>query len=156
MSFLNFLFGKKRIFKHPVLGDFTSDRTKGNDKSKTYTWYGYVNLETGNVSDYVSSIFVNGNENSPYSNQLHFITELVQNWTNKYLLEIEQKINQESFSKKVALRNWKKEFYLSAVYANNVKTLDFELTLESKTNPEYPTIGIAVKNGIIYKAELYQ
>ncbi|WBU89770.1 hypothetical protein [Cellulophaga omnivescoria] len=155
MSFLNFLFGKKRTFKHPVLGVFTSDRIKGNSTAKTYTWYGYFNLETNNVNDYVSSIFINGNNNTPYSNQLQFITQLIENWQDNYLLEIEQKINEQDFSNNPDLINWQNKFYLSAIYTNNFKSLDFELTLESKQNPNYPTISVNIKNAIILNVALY-
>ncbi|SNQ42972.1 hypothetical protein [Cellulophaga lytica] len=155
MGLISYIFGSKKVFNHPYLGEFISQRIKGNNTSKTYYWIGETNLYYNDSADCVTSIFINGNNTSPYPNQLNFISDLLKNWKNDYLLKIENEISNQDFFKKQELKNWKNEFFLAAIYTNSDKGLDFELNLESKQNQEYPTISIAVKNGIISKVELY-
>ncbi|MGJ8734331.1 MAG: hypothetical protein ACSHW4_14340 [Cellulophaga sp.] len=164
MGLIDLIFGRKKVFNHPYLGNFTSQRIKSNNSLKTYYWIGDTCLVNNNGDEFATSLFINGNTNSPYNNQLSFISELVQNWKNDYFLKIEEEINTQGFSKKEELKNWENEFYLSAIYANNAKALDFELTLESihfeltlksTHNVNYPTISVTVKNAIISKVDLY-
>ena len=152
MSIKDLLFGKKKTFNHPKIGAFKSDRIKGNNSTKAYTWLGETSIGNNTTK---TIIFLEGNNKSPYSKHLDFISELMENWEREYLPNIESEIIKNGIDKVEPFSNWKNDLYLAAIYSTNKKSSDFELNLESIDDEKSDTIGIDVKNGIISKVEIY-
>jgi len=140
-------------FNHPVLGILKSQRIKGNNHTKNYTWYGNIILNNKSLK---TTIILEGNNLSPFTNHLNFISQLIQNWESEYLPKIENKINENGIDKIKKYSNWKNDFYLSAIYLMNNKNSEFELTLEPLDNKKTDAIGIEIKNNIIIKVEKYE
>jgi hypothetical protein len=153
MNLIDSLFGKKRTFNHPIIGILKSQRIKGNNLIKNYTWYGNIIL---NNNSQETTIILEGNNSSPFPNHLDFISLLIENWNNEYLPKIENKINENGINKIEKYSNWKNNFYLSAIYPLNNKSSDFELTLEPLDNEKTDFIGIEIKNNIITRIEKYE
>ena len=152
MNLIDSLFGKKKTFKHPIIGVLKSQRVKGNNHTKSYTWYGSVFL---NDKALKTTIILEGNNLSPFPNHLIFISQIVKHWESDYLLKIESKIKENGIDNIEKYSNWKNEFYLSAIYPLNGKNSDFELTLAPLNNKKTNSIGIEIKNNIITKIEKY-
>ena len=152
MDLINTLFGTKKTFKHPVIGMLKSERIKGNKHTKSYSWYGNIILSNQKNK---TTIILEGNNLSPFTNHLNFISELIQNWESEYVPKIETHINKNGINKIPKYSNWKNNFYLSAIYPLNNKSTAFELTLEPFDDKQTNTIGIEIKNNIITKVETY-
>ena len=56
MNIIESLFGKKKTFNHPVIGALESQRIKGNDHTKIYTWYGSIILGNKPLQTYFKSL----------------------------------------------------------------------------------------------------
>ncbi|MEP2280952.1 hypothetical protein [Maribacter sp.] len=152
MSIVDLLFGKKKTFNHAKLGILKSDRIKGNNQTKTYTWRGSILMGT-NTTD--TLMYLEGNNSAPFSNHTDFVSQLVENWESTYLPDIEEEIRKKRIDQVEGFSNWKNDFYLAAIYAKNKKNTDFEITLEHEDGKNLDTIGIDVKNGIIANVEIY-
>jgi len=152
MNLINALFGSKNTFNHPVIGVLKSERIKGNNQTKTYSWYGQIKL---NNKLFETTIILEGNHSSPFPNHLNFICQIIESWKSEYIPKIETEIIKKGINKIPAYSNWKNEFYLSAIYARNNKSSEFELTLEPLNRDEIDSIGVEIKNNIITKVEKY-
>ncbi|WP_405397820.1 hypothetical protein [Maribacter sp. Asnod2-G09] len=152
MSISDLLFGKKKTFNHPILGTLKSDRIKGNNQTKTYTWRGSILIGNNTIE---TLFYLEGNNAAPFSNHIDFVCQLAENWDSEHLSNIEEKINKKGIDKVEPFSNWKNDLYLAAIYATNKKNTDFELTLEPVDSENLDSIGIDVKNGIITKVEIY-
>ncbi|WP_299799289.1 hypothetical protein [uncultured Maribacter sp.] len=152
MSISDLLFGKKKTFNHPILGTLKSDRIKGNNQTKTYTWRGSIIIGNNTIE---TLFYLEGNYAAPFNNHIDFVCQLAENWNSEHLPNIEEKINKKGIDKVEPLSNWKKDLYLAAIYAANKKNTDFELTLEPIDSENLDSIGIDVKNGIISKVKIY-
>lgn len=148
MSIIDTLFGKKKTFNHPVIGILKSQRVKGNDRTKDYSWYGSVIL---NNKTQETAIILEGNNTSPFSNHLAFISQLIQNWQSDYFPKIETKINETKINKNGEYGNWKKDYYIATVYPINGKSTEFELILEPLDVAKTDAVGIEIKNNSITK-----
>ena len=153
MNIIDSLFGKKRTYNHPIIGILKSQRIKGNNLTKNYTWRGNIKL---NNTLLVTTIILEGNNSSPFANHLNFISQLIQNWEREYLPKIENEINKIGINKIEKYSNWKNDFHLSAIYPMNEKSNEFELTLEPINTDLTDSIGIEIKNNIITKVEKYE
>ena len=152
MALIDLIFGKKKTIKHPTLGVFQSERIKGNNQTKHYTWYGKLNLDNKAPE---TTVILEGNNAGPFTNHLNFISQLKVHWLSKYLPEIDKKITEKGIDKGEEYANWKKTFYLSAIYAANDKSPEFELTLDPLDKQKINSIGIVFKNNIISEIEKY-
>ena len=153
MNIIDSLFGKKKTFKHPIIGVLKSQRIRGVNHTKSYTWHGNIFLKNQLLE---TTIILEGNNTSPFPNHLDFISQLVSNWENEYLPKIENKINDTGIDNIGKYSNWKNDFYLSAIYPMNNKSSEFELTLEPIDKMKTDSIGIEIKNNIITKIEKYE
>ncbi|MAB48772.1 MAG: hypothetical protein CMC05_09090 [Flavobacteriaceae bacterium] len=153
MNIIDSLFGKKKTFNHPIIGILKSQRIKGNNHAKSYTWYGNIFLNNKSLE---TTIILEGSNSSPFPNHLNFISQLMNNWESEYLPKIENKINEIGINKIGKYSNWKNDFYLSAIYPMNDKNSEFELTLEPLDKQKTDSIGIEIKNNIITKIEKYE
>ncbi|AUC77049.1 MULTISPECIES: hypothetical protein [unclassified Olleya] len=152
MKIIDYIFGTKKTFNHPILGTLTSERIKGNNKTKNYSWQTTVLLK-GNTEE--TYIILEGNTSSPFSNHLTAISQLIENWDNDYLPKIENKINDNGLNKIEKYSNWKTDFYLAAIYPISDKNETFELTLEPLDKEKDDHISIVLKNKVITKIEKY-
>ncbi|WP_291962845.1 hypothetical protein [Maribacter sp.] len=152
MSIISLLLGKKKTINHPKLGIIKSDRIRGNNLTKTYTWRGGIIIGNNTIK---TQFYLKGKSSSPLSNQIDFVCQLVENWDKQFLPKIEEEIVQEKINTIKAFSNWRNDFYLAAIYARNDKSSDFELTLEPKNENITDTMGIEVKNGLITKVSVY-
>ena len=153
MNIIDSLFGKKKTFNHPVIGVLKSERIRGNNHTKNYTWYGNRILNNNPLK---TTIILEGNNSSPFANHLNFISQLIENWESEYLPKIESEIKKSEIDKIEKYSNWKNDFYLSAIYPMNDKSIAFELTLAPLDNDEIDSIGIEIKNNIITKINKYE
>jgi len=152
MKILDILFGKKKTIHHPILGDLISDRIKGNNRTKTYTWYGKVRFDKKHEETY---LFLDGNNSEPYSAQVNSIVELMNGWETKHLQSIEQKMQLNKLELNKNYKNWKTEFYvgmISPINSNN-KKLEFEITLEPINNLKEGFLSITFKDSVITELE---
>jgi len=148
MKILDILFGKKKTINHPILGDLISQRIKGNNQTKTYTWYGKIRFDKKHEETF---LFLDGNNSEPYSAQINSMVELMNGWETKHLQSIEQKILSQKLELNNNYKNWKSEFYvgmISPIYANN-KKLEFEVTLEPINNRKEGFLSLTFKDSII-------
>ena len=152
MSISDLLFGKKKTFNHPILGTLKSDRIKGNNQIKTYTWRGSILIGNNTIE---TLFYLEGNYATPFNNHIDFVCQLAENWDSELLPNIEEIINKKGIDKVEPFSNWKKDLYLAAIYAANKKNTDFELTLEPIHSENLDSIGIDVKNGMITNVEIY-
>ena len=152
MSISDLLFGKKKTFDHPILGTLKSDRIKGNNQTKTYTWRGSILIGNNTIE---TLFYLEGNNAAPFSNHIDFVCQLAENWDSEHLPNIEEKINKKGIDKVEPFSNWKNDLYLAAIYSTNKKSSDFELTLEPIDSENLDSIGIDVKNGMITNVEIY-
>ncbi|MDF4203996.1 hypothetical protein PXD56_13570 [Maribacter sp. SA7] len=76
MSIVDLLFGKKKTFNHPTLGILKSDRIKGNNQTKTYTWRGSIVMGTNTIE---TLMYLEGNYSAPFSNHTDFVSQLLEN-----------------------------------------------------------------------------
>lgn len=153
MSILDLLFGKKKTIKHEVLGDLKSQRIKGNNNTKTYSWYGNITLNNHKEK---TVIILEGNNLTPSNSHLESISDLVKNWETKYLSLIEEKITNQKINQETKFSNWKKDFYVGAITPMDEKKPEFELTFEPKNENETDFISVEIKNNIISKVEIYK
>ena len=149
---LDFFLGKKKTITHPILGKITSDRIRGKDKTKIYSWSTTVSLEPKAEE---TSIFLEGNESGPFANHLNFASQLIENWKTKFISKLEVEIAKGDCGKIEKHLNWKQDFYLAAIYSMNGKSLDFEVSLESINSSTTDVIGVFYRNGIITTIEEY-
>ncbi|MCL5244276.1 hypothetical protein M4I21_00540 [Cellulophaga sp. 20_2_10] len=148
----DFLLGKKKTITHPILGKLTSDRIRGKDKTKIYSWSTTVVLEPKAEK---TSIFLEGNESGPFANHLNFASQLVENWKSEFISKLALELAKGDCGKIEKNLNWKEDFYLAAIYPMNGKSLDFEVSLESIDSSTSNVIGIFYKNDIITSIEEY-
>lgn len=153
MSILNFLFGKKKIIIHPIIGEIISDRIKGNNQTKSYTWLGSITL---NNQPEKTTIIMEGHASGPLSAHLSFISQLIENWENKFLPNIEQIIIEKGIDKTEKYSNWKNEFYVGAVVPTNAKKSEFELTFEPLNSENSNFICIEFKNSTIINVQTFE
>ena len=149
MNIIESLFGKKKTFNHPVIGALESQRIKGNDHTKIYTWYGSIILGNKPLQ---TTIILEGNNLSPSANHLNFVSSLVENWESGYLPKIQNLISENRIDKIGKYSNWRSDFYLSAIYPLNNQSSEFELTLEPLDDEKTYAIGIEIINNNITKA----
>ena len=153
MKIFDILFGKKKTLNHAILGILKSQRIKGNNKTKTYSWYGSVTLSNHKEE---TVIILEGNNITPCSSHLESINDLVKNWDTKYLSLIEEKITNQKINQERKFSNWKKDFYVGAITPMDEKKPEFELTFEPLDENENDFIGIEIKNNLISKVEIYK
>ena len=153
MKILDILLGKKKTFTHSVLGVLTSDRIKGNNQTKKYSWFGSVK-----INNYTKETFIvaEGNNITPSNSQLESISEIVNNWENKYLNLIDEKIKMQKINQKPKFANWKTDFYLGQITPLDDKKSHFELTIEPINKNETDFIGIEIDNNKVTKIEIYK
>ncbi|SIR18039.1 hypothetical protein [Maribacter ulvicola] len=152
MNILDILLGKKKTINHPILGDLTSQRIKGNNKTKTYSWYGEIKLDKKHEK---TSLFLDGNNSEPNSAQINGIVELMNGWETKHIQTIEHKIRSKKLNLNNNYNNWKSEFYvgmISPIYSNH-KKLEFEVTLEPINNQQEGFLSITYKDNEITELE---
>ena len=147
---MDLLFGKKKTFNHPIIGILESQRIKGDNNTKSYTWYGSIIV--GN-KPHETTIILEGNNSSPSSNHLDFVSQLIENWESEYLPKIETEINDSGLNKIEIFSNCRNHLYLSAIYPMNGKSAEFELTLEPLDEEKTDAISVEIKNNIITKVE---
>jgi len=152
MNIINSLFGIKKTFYHPVLGNLKSQRIKSNDSTKNYTWYGSILL---NKESHETTIIMEGNNETPYQVHLNCVSDLIEKWETEYLPKIVIKVNEIVTNRNEKYSNFKDNFYLSAVYPMSEKNAKFELTLESINSEKTDCIGVEIKNYIITKIQMY-
>ena len=153
MNLLNTFLGTKKTFKHSVLGVLTSERIKGNNQTKKYSWFGAVNL-----NNYQKETFIvaEGNNNAPSKKHLEYISEIVTNWNTKYLKQIDQEIKKQKISQKPKFENWENDFYLGQITPLDDNKPHFELTLEPINENKTDFIGIEIDNNKVTKIEIYK
>ncbi|CAM4254237.1 hypothetical protein ZORO111903_09865 [Zobellia roscoffensis] len=128
MNLLDFLFGKKKTVNDPVLGIIKSERIKGENHTKSYSWYaGYLMPNAPEKS----SVVLQGNNRAPNPAQLNEIKYILHNLDSLYL-KVDEKLAHEgknqTLSEREAFKNWRNFFYLGAIHPANLDTsLNFEL-----------------------------
>ncbi|MBU2947415.1 hypothetical protein [Zobellia uliginosa] len=128
MNLLDFLFGKKKTINDPVLGIIKSERIKGENHTKSYTWYaGYL---IPNALE-KSSVVMQGNNREPNPAQLTEIKYILHNLDSLYL-KVDEKLAHEAKnqtpSEREAFKNWRNFLFLGAIHPANLDTsLNFEL-----------------------------
>jgi|GEM_PF-5979369 len=152
MSIIDLLFGSKKTYNHPIIGALRSQRIKGQNLTRNYTWYGNVVL---NGKSQETTIILEGDSYRPYTIHLDFISQLIQNWSTFYLPKIENKFKEIEILKIKKYFNWKNDFYLSAIYPLSDKSSDFELILEPFDKYKTNSIAIEVKNDIVAKVVIH-
>ena len=152
MSIIDLFFGSEKTYNHPIIGALKSQRIKGQNLTRNYTWYGDVVL---NGKSQETTIILEGDSYRPYTIHLDFISQLIQNWSTFYIPKIENKIEKIGIRKIEKYSNWKNDFYLSAVYPLSDKSSDFELILEPLDKYKTNSIAIEIKNNIVAKVEIH-
>lgn len=151
MRVFDFLFGKKKAVRIPVLGELKSERMKDDNQTKIYSWYGSFKL--GNNSN-ETFLVLEGDNRKPFQDQINSITDLIVNWN-----EIHIKTIDEMISNRVDLlnsyKNWKTDFYIGAVTPSDDEKGVFEITLEQFNVKKTDFLSIEFKNNSIVKLEVY-
>lgn len=152
MKILDIIFGKKNTINHPILGKLVSDRIRGNNQTKSYTWVGSKTL--GNTTK-ETTLIMEGNPTGPNPLHINFISDLVQNWEQEYLPKIERIISEKRIDKKEVFFKWKNDFYVGGIVPLDNRKSEFELTIEPLDDNVSKSIGIEFKNHNIIKVYTY-
>lgn len=140
MNLFDNIFGKKKTIIHPILGVIESERIKGNNSSKSYTWNANVT-----INNYPEKTFIilEGNNEKPSANQMDYVSLVIEKWNFVYIPKIEVFIRQKGLHE---FSNFKENFFLAAIYVTDQKNLFFELSFESLDTENDTGFSIVLKN----------
>lgn len=149
MNLIDTIFGKKKTIMHPILGVIESERIKGNNSNKTYTWNANVR-----INNYPEDTFIilEGNNKKPSANQMDYVSLVIEKWNFIYIPKIEAFIHEKNL---LEFSNFKENSFLAAIYATDQKNLFFELSFASLDTENDTGFGIVLQNDLIASLAKY-
>lgn len=148
---LDILFGKKRIYVDPVLGTFTSGRIKKEDESKIYSWYIEVLFPDAPQE---AGIILEGDFNSPSSEQMRFIKNTLDSW-DEFFDSMDEIIHKTSSTKWLSKNpKWKTSYYLDTVFPSDDLSISFEFCFSPKSMNKTGGIIVEIEDSKMRKVTL--
>lgn len=150
MRVLARVFGKRRTLEHPVLGTLKSQKILRPNPEKEITWYGDVTI--GNKPE-STMIILEGDFSSPYDQHLDWMTDLIQNWNDKYVALIHEVMVSQNLINHELYTEYPSGFYIGMISPLDNAEPNFELTLETLDFKKSGFLSIEFEGATIVKLE---